>query len=114
MQPPIPSDKIRLRLKRSVPGDEPDSEESAVTLSVKLTELFGAGYVRDDIYGLVIPLLMQGKVRIDLDGRSERLELEDQSQKLQRSSAIQVFEDYLTVYPPAISSNNVVAAQATL
>lgn len=98
MQPPIPSDKIRLRLKSSVPGGQADGEESAVTLSDKLSELFGAGYVRDDIYGLVIPLLMQGKVRIDLDGRSERLEMEDQSQKLQRSSAIQVFEDYLQVH----------------
>ncbi len=98
MPPPIPSDTIRLRLKRSMPGDQADGEESAVTLSDKLSELFGAGYVRDDIYGLVIPLLMQGKVRIDLDGRSERLEMEDQSQKLQRSSAIQVFEDYLQVY----------------
>lgn len=104
MQPPIPSDKIRLRLKRSVTGGQADGEESAVTLSDKLSELFGSGYVRDDIYGLVIPLLMQGKVRIDLDGRSERLELEDQSQKLQRSSAIQVFEDYLLVYRPATSS----------
>jgi len=34
----------------------------------KNDELFDAGYIRDDIYGLVIPLLMQGKVRIDLDG----------------------------------------------
>ena len=60
----------------------------------------GILHFRDDIYGLVIPLLMQGKVRIDLDGRSERLEMEDQSQRLQRSNAIQVFEEYLLVHRP--------------
>lgn len=94
----ISSDKIKLRLKKSLPGDLTAREEAAVTLSAKLDELFGAGYVRDDIYGLVIPLLMQGKVRIDLADRSERLEMEDQSQRLQRSHAIQVFEDYLSIH----------------
>lgn len=100
MQPPIPSDKINLRLKKSAREAVAEDEETTVTLSDKLNELFGAGYIRDDIYGLVIPLLMQGKVRIDLDGRSERLEMEDQSQRLQRSNAIQVFEEYLVVHTP--------------
>ena len=100
MQSLISSDNIKLRLKKSLPGGLEDGEETPTTLSSKLSELFGAGYVRDDIYGLVIPLLMQGKVRIDLDGRSERLEMEDQCQKLPRSSAVQVFEDFLLVYRP--------------
>ena len=100
MQSVVQADKIRLRLKKSAPGDLAGGEETATTLSVKLNELFDAGYVRDDIYGLVIPLLMQGKVRIDLKDRSERLEMEDQTQKLQRSNAIQVFQDYLSVYRP--------------
>jgi len=112
MQSPIPSDKIRLLLKRSLPGNPADGEESAITLSDKLSELFNAGYIRDDIYGLVIPLLMQGKVRIDLDDRSERLEMEDQSQKLQRSGAIQVFEDYLLVYRSAELSDTQTARPA--
>ena len=100
MQGLIPSDKIKLRLKKSPKGDFTGSEENILSLTEKLTELFGAGYVRDDIYGLVIPLLMQGKVRIDLDDRSERLELDDQTQKFQRTNAVQVFEDYLVVYQP--------------
>ena len=104
MQGLIPSDKIKLRLKKSPMGDLTTSEEHILSLSDKLTELFAAGYVRDDIYGLVIPLLMQGKVRIDLDDRSERLELDDQTQKFQRTNAVQVFEDYLVVYQPGISS----------
>ena len=100
MQDLIQSDKIMLRLKKSLPGGVAESEERSTTLSAKLNELFQAGYVRDDIYGLAIPLLMQGKVRIDIGDRSERLEMEDQSQKLPRSTAVQVFEDFLLVHRP--------------
>lgn len=49
---------------------------------------------------IAIYVLMQGKVRAGLDGRSERLEMEDRSQRLQRGSGVQVFEDYLLVYRP--------------
>jgi len=100
MQAPLPTDRINLRLKKSLPGDLADGEETSITLSNKLNELFRSGYAKDDIYGLVIPLLMQGKVRIDLDGRSERLEMEDQTQKLPRTSAVQIFEDFLLVCRP--------------
>lgn len=100
MQFQISSDKIRLRQRKSEPGTLVDGNETMTTLSAKLDELFEAGYEKDDIYGLVIPLLMQGKVRIDLEGRSERLEMEDQSQRLQRSNAVQTFEDYLMFHRP--------------
>jgi len=100
MQAYLPMDRINLRLKKSLPGDLGNGEETSITLTTKLDELFRAGYATDDIYGLVIPLLMQGKVRIDLDGRSERLEMEDQNQKLTRSSAVQIFEDFLLVCRP--------------
>jgi hypothetical protein len=104
MQPVIPSDKINLRLKKSLPDGSAETEETATTLSAKLNELFDAGHIKDDIYGLVIPLLMQGKVRIDIADRSERLEMEDQSQKLPRSSAVQVFEEFLQAYRPERTS----------
>lgn len=96
MQFQISTDKIRLRQRKSQPGTLVDGDETITTLSSKLDELFAAGYEKDDIYGLVIPLLMQGKVRIDLEGRSERLEIDDQTQRMQRSDAIRTFEDYLT------------------
>lgn len=98
MQPPIPSDHIRLRQRKTLASTSAPGEESGVTLSEKLREFFAAGYERDEIYGVVIPLLMQGKVRVDLEGRSERLELEDPGQILQRSGAIQAFEDFVLVY----------------
>jgi hypothetical protein len=64
-------------------------------LTAKLDELFNSGYGRDDIFGIVIPLLMQGKIRVNLGKESERLELEDKDMKLQRSAAVQIFENYL-------------------
>lgn len=67
-----------------------------MTLSEKLEELFGAGYEQDEVYGLAIPLLMQGKVRIDLEERSERLEVESQELKFPRSEAVRIFEDFVS------------------
>lgn len=90
--PPL-SDTIRLRQRKSAGGSDCSGDESIVTLAGKLSELFAAGYQHDDIYGFVIPLLMQGKVRIDLEDRSERLEMEDQSQRMPRSGAVRAFED---------------------
>ncbi len=64
-------------------------------LSAKLNELFDSGYGKDDIFGIVIPLLMQGKIRVNRGNETERLEIEDQDLRLQRTAAIQIFENYL-------------------
>lgn len=79
----------------TLPGKTVPEPETTVALSEKLDELFAAGYEQDEIYGLAIPLLMQGKVRIDLEERTERLEIEDQELKFPRSEAVKVFEDFL-------------------
>ncbi len=99
MNPPVTSDTIRLRQRKTAAGSEHAGDETTVTLAEKLRELLKAGYAHDDIYGFVIPLLMQGKVRIDLEGRSERLEMEDAGQKLPRTEAVRVFEDHLATLP---------------
>ncbi|MEI6278528.1 MAG: hypothetical protein WCQ16_03965 [Verrucomicrobiae bacterium] len=99
MIPPLSSDSIKLRQRKTLPVSAFPEEEIPVTLSEKLDELFDAGYERDDIYGLVIPLLMQGKVRIDFDERSERLEMEDAAQRLPRSNAVEVFDSYFAARP---------------
>ena len=67
---------------------------STVALGSRLRELLELGYGSDDLYGIVIPLLMQGKVRIDHPDRSERLELQDSGGKMARSTAIQHFEEF--------------------
>lgn len=91
-----PTSSIKLRQRKTLPGKTAPEAETTVTLSEKLDELFDAGYERDDVYGLVIPLLMQGKVRIDLEERSERLEVEEQDLKFPRSDAVKIFEDFLS------------------
>jgi hypothetical protein len=93
--PAISADRIRLRQKRSHLGQESSPLGATLTLSDKLNELFEHGYSRDDIFGVAIPLLMQGKIRIEIGDLSERLEMEDKSMICQRSTAVQVFEDYL-------------------
>lgn len=91
----LSTETISLRQKRgSVNGGTPH-EESSVLLSAKLSELFTAGYERDEIFGIVIPLLMQGKIRINRGNDTERLEIEDKDLRLQRTAAIQIFENYL-------------------
>ena len=101
MNPPVTSEAIRLRQRKTAAGSSQAGDETTVTLAEKLRELLEAGYAHDDIYGFVIPLLMQGKVRIDLEGRSERLEMEDASHKLPRTEAVRFFEDYLAAQPDA-------------
>lgn len=101
--PPVTSDTIRLRQRKTAAGSAHAGDETSVTLADKLQELLRAGYAHDDMYGFVIPLLMQGKVRIDLEGRSERLEIEDPGQKLPRTEAVRVFEEYLAAHPTADS-----------
>ncbi|MEX1119942.1 MAG: hypothetical protein WEB60_14235, partial [Terrimicrobiaceae bacterium] len=63
MPPALSTDNISLRQKRgAIDAQHP---ETIVQLSSKLDELFEAGYERDDIFGIVIPLLMQGKIRVN-------------------------------------------------
>lgn len=94
----LSSDKIRI--KQTYPaGHLPKGQcESVLTLTQKLHELFSGGSLSDDIYGMVIPLLMQGKVRLDLENHSERLELEDQNHRQIRSEAVRIYEQYLRAY----------------
>ena len=100
MSPPPSSDTILLRQRKTPAGNPVPGEETTISLSEKLNELFAAGYERDDIYGLVIPLLMQGKVRIDREAGSERLEMEDAANRFPRSNAVQVFDSYFATRLP--------------
>jgi len=95
MPNPTPFDTIQLRQRKTGAENPAGGEEDTVKLSEKLGELFLAGYQRDDIYGVVIPLLIQGKVRVDFEGRSERLEMEDQTQRLPRGDAVRSYEEYV-------------------
>ncbi len=91
----VSAETIQLGQRRTRIGLQSQPHECDLTLAEKLDELFDDGYGSDDIFGVVVPLLMQGKVRIDIGDESHRLEIKDKSMICQRSLAIQIFEDYL-------------------
>jgi len=85
MSKQLASDKIMLR----------QCDTSTVSIRAKLDALLAEDIPHDDIYGLVIPLLIQGKVRLESGQHSERLELADPSHRQVRSEAVRIFEEYL-------------------
>lgn len=91
----LSAETIQLGQRKTRIGMESQPLVCEMTLAEKLDELFDDGYGSDDIFGVVVPLLMQGKVRIDIGDESHRLEIHDKSMICQRSLAIQIFEDYL-------------------
>ena len=70
-------------------------DTSTVSVSSILDALVAEDIPHDDIYGVVIPLLIQGKVRMECGQHSERLELADASHRQVRSEAVRIFEEYL-------------------
>lgn len=70
------------------------AEDSLLTLREKFDQLLAQGFERDDLFAIAIPLLMQGKVRLDVGDLSERIELDDPSLRQTRPNAIRVFEQY--------------------
>jgi len=85
MSKQLASDKIMLR----------QGDTSTVSVSAMLDALIAEAIPHDDIYGAVIPLLIQGKVRLESGAHSERLELADPSHRQARSEAVRIFEEYL-------------------
>jgi hypothetical protein len=48
------------------------------------------------LFGIIVRLLTQGKVRVDFRYYTERIELKNPEDKINRSQAIELFDDYLT------------------
>jgi hypothetical protein len=67
--------------------------ESIVTLNVKLYEYMVR--INRELIGALIPLLTEGKVLIKFDTYSERIELIDQSDKLNRPQAMQLVDEFI-------------------
>ena len=81
--------KVRTTLFGCPPGDEVH-----ISLQARMDSLLASGYELDDLLGLTVPLLMEGKVRLDLDGGGmERMEMVSQL-RLARPAAIAIFEKY--------------------
>ena len=85
-------DKIHLR--QSNPALPPEERDSMVTLAQKIDDFAAEKISHDEIYGFVIPLLMQGKVRLDFENHSERLEMVDSSLRQTRTEAVRIFNHF--------------------
>ena len=97
---PATASSIHLVARMTLEGHSDPEPDKTTTLAEKMDELFAAGYTKDDLFGTIVPLLMEGKVRIDMAGLgSERLELMSTWLKLPRSAAISVFDEYVTRRP---------------
>ena len=90
---PTTADDISLKVRVTLFGQSPGNEQ-LISLASRLDALIAAGYELDDLLGLTVPLLMEGKVRLDLDGGGmERMEMVSQL-RLTRPAAIAIFEKY--------------------
>jgi hypothetical protein len=93
----IPASGMDLVLRSRVLHPSMTLPETRLSLREKLDRLFDAGLEADDAYAVAIPLLMQGKVRLDIGERSERIELDDPGQRQTRPNAVRIFESYLAL-----------------
>lgn len=85
---------IFLKVRVIPLGQEPGGE-GRISLATKMDVLLSQGYEMDDLLGLAIPLLMEGKVRMDLDdGGSERMEMDSELLRFPRPAATAIFEEY--------------------
>jgi len=70
--------------------------DRTVPLSIVLEEyLLKLGHSSDHVLAIVLRLLTNGKVRVEFRHCRDRLELTDKSQIMSRSSAIQLFDEFL-------------------
>ena len=94
----IPSTAADILIKvRITPFGHPPSEEVRLSLASRMDSLLSAGYEMDDVLGLIVPLLLEGKVRLDLDGGgSERMEMASEWLRIPRPAALAIFEEYAT------------------
>lgn len=89
--------EIHIKVKKEFATTPPSFTEEIMPLSEKLDAIFIDGYDQDDIFGMIIPLLMDGKVRLIFKGQSsERLELLSKWLHLPRSAAIAIFNEYIS------------------
>ena len=95
MNPPITTDKIPIRVTHSAALPHASSGEKLTSLTEKLDELFARGVPCEELFGVVIPLLMQGKVRLESDHLSERIELGSSDHRQNRTEAVRIFHEYL-------------------
>lgn len=77
-------------------GVRQESGTVRTTLDVKIEEYsLKLGQANAHVLGAVVQLLTRGKVRIDFRDYSERLQLISQSNRMDRTEAVMVFDEHI-------------------
>ena len=78
------------------PTDPSEVTEGHITLAEKIDEyILRMGYTSVHTLGVVVQLLTVGKVRLDFREYSERLQLVDKANVMNRSEAVLLVENYI-------------------
>lgn len=79
---------------------ESEASVRTIKLSAKIDEfLFKLGYSSVHTVGILLQLMIDGKIRIDFKNYTERLEVVNKSQLLSRKDALEMFEHYISEHP---------------
>jgi len=93
------SHEIRLKQAQSsttANGVSTDLNEKEMLLSEKIDEyIFRLGYTSTHTLGIVIQLLVTGKVRVDFRDHYERLQLAKKTDVMDRTHAVDLFDRHL-------------------
>ncbi|MBI3985410.1 MAG: hypothetical protein HY343_00695 [Lentisphaerae bacterium] len=90
---------IKVTRNEMEDGIRTKKEVSVCKLSDKLQlYLTRFGHSNAHIYNVIIHLLTEAKVRVDFKDYIERIELVEESDKLERAAAITLLEDYIDVF----------------
>ena len=96
------SHEIRLKQSQSstkANGASTDMDEKEMLLSEKIDEyLFRLGYSSTHTLGIVVQLLVTGKVRVDFREHYERLQLVKKKDVMDRTHAVDLFELHLATH----------------
>ncbi|MEM9445038.1 MAG: response regulator [Verrucomicrobiota bacterium] len=100
--PPLPVEIHFERISVSVSkefGSKKLTEE--LTLKEKIAEYIAQGYKPEAFRPIIIEVLSSGKIRLEVEGRSERIVLNNQQQHMVRAQAEELFDRY---YPNRASA----------
>lgn len=96
------SSEIRLKQSQSstnANGVSTDLNEKEMFLSEKIDEyIFRLGYSNTHTLGIVVQLLVTGKVRVDFRDHYERLQLSKKADVMDRTHAVDLFDRHLAAH----------------
>lgn len=94
--PPLPKEInfnfIPIKVSKEYPGNY--KETRSMSLKQRIDEYLNEGFLPSSFEYVVIEMLSRGKVRVDMDGYTERLSLEDMEHHMITAYAAELFHRY--------------------